>query len=72
MLELAQLNILHYLTILQFFRLIVERVGNKIIKVMENLNIPKNNIIFVDVDCDILKDDFRKYIIPYFEKINKY
>ena len=38
---------------------------------MKNLNIPKNNIDFVAVDCDMLKDNFRKYIIPYFEKINQ-
>ncbi len=48
-----------------------ERDGNKINKAMEYLNIPKNNIVFVAVDCDMLEHEFRKYIIPYFEKINK-
>ena len=38
---------------------------------MENLNIPKNNIVFMHVNYDIFEDDFRKYIIPYFKKINK-
>jgi hypothetical protein len=48
-----------------------ERDGNKINKAMENLKIPKNNIVFVAIDCDMYEEDFRNYVVPYMDKINK-
>ena len=48
-----------------------ERDGNKINQAMEKLRIPENNIVFVAIDCDILEDDFRQYIVPYMRNINQ-
>ena len=47
-----------------------ETDGNKINQAMKKLQIPKGNVVFVAVDCDMYEDDFRKYIVPYFRGIN--
>ena len=45
--------------------------GDLINQKMKELKIPNNNVIFVAVDFDIFEYDFIKYIVPYFEQLNK-